>query len=376
MTQEIHVTKPFLPRLQDLEPQLAKIWESRILTNNGPLCQELELKLGTELSARHALLVSNATLGLTVALKAVEASGEVITSPFSFVATTQAILLAGCKPVFADIDPKTFGLDPEDVARKVTAHTCAIMPTHVYGIPCDVEGLQKVAERHDLKLIYDAAHCFKANCHCGSFFDHGDASVVSLHATKLFNTFEGGVILTKDDEVARKCKLIRTFGFAGEDLVTEDGLNAKMSELHAAVGLAGLPSIDSILADRKSIARMYLAGLRDQEAISLPMAEEFARSSFGYFPILFNGGEAARELAIHELRKEQIYPRRYFYPLIPEHKPYQHYLEGMDSRALFPHSWCVSRSVLCLPIYPDLEISIIQRTCEIIRSTAQKLASH
>ncbi|MCP9772594.1 DegT/DnrJ/EryC1/StrS family aminotransferase [Synechococcus sp. Tobar12-5m-g] len=370
MKEEIHVTKPFLPPLQDLEPYLSRIWASHILTNNGPLCQELEEKLQHELGARHALLVCNATLGLAVALKALKVSGEVITSPFSFVATTQAILLAGCKPVFADIDPTTFGLDPEDVARKVTSATRAIMPTHVYGIPCDVEGLQNLAEEHQLKLIYDAAHCFKADCHCGTFFGHGDASVISLHATKLYNTFEGGVILTNNSELAQICRLTRNFGFAGEDTVIEDGLNAKMSELHAAVGLAGLPHIGEILAARKKIAHMYLSGLEDVKSISLLMANEVKRSSFGYFPIAFKAGEISRERIVRELRKDKIYARRYFYPLIPEHKPYQHYLNGTDSRRLFPCSWNASRSVLCLPIYPGQETSVIERTCEIIRNAA------
>ncbi len=369
LNDAVHITQPFLPNREELDPYLDRIWSTKILTNNGPLCQQLEKRLAQELGVNHALLVANATLGLTVALKTQGISGEVITSPFSFVATSQAILMAGLTPVFVDINPDSYGIATDSVRKAITSRTAAILPTHVYGIPCDVDALGQLATEHQLSLIYDAAHCFKSDCHCGSLLGHGDLSVVSLHATKLFNTFEGGVILTNDQAIAQRCKQIRNFGFSAEDYVCDDGLNAKMSELHAAVGLCSINHINEIIADRRRVAMQYLTELKDIDAITLPLGSEMDRSSFGYFPINFRDGEKAREIALSTLRKQKIMARRYFFPLIPEQPPYRHFMGCEAAKMLYPNAWSAARSVLCLPIYPHLRPEVIKKTCNLIRTS-------
>ena len=243
----IYVTQPHLPPLEDLIPLLKQIWDRRVLTNNGPLHEKLEHSLADFLGVEHLSLCSNGTLALITALRVLGISGEVITTPYSFVATAHSLLWNNITPVFVDIDPYTFNLDPAQVESAITEHTSAILPTHCYGVPCNVEALQSVADSYNLKLIYDAAHAFGVDCHCGSILKHGDMSILSFHATKVFNTFEGGAIVSKDLKTKQAIDCFKNFGFSGETSVINTGFNAKMNELQAAVGLLQLDEITSVI---------------------------------------------------------------------------------------------------------------------------------
>ena len=282
----IYVTRPELPSLAEFIPDLQEIWDSKVLTNGGPFHDRFEQALCAYLGVKHIALFTNATIGLVTALQALRVTGEVITTPYSFVATAHSLLWNGIKPVFADIDPVTLNLDPQQIEAAITPQTTAIMPVHCYGHPCDVERIQAIADNYGLKVIYDAAHAFGVRCHCGSVLTHGDLSVLSFHATKVFTTFEGGAIVCPDVKTRQRINYLKNFGFADEVTVVAPGINGKMSEFNAALGLLQLKGIDQALEKRRAIDARYRLALADVAGIRCVRSAGEARCNYAYFPIL------------------------------------------------------------------------------------------
>lgn len=356
----VYVTKPFLPPFAEFEPLLREIWDRRVLTNGGPCHQEFEARLADHLGVPYVALFNNATTALIMALRALGLSGEVITTPYSFVATSHALLWSGLTPVFADIDPVTLNLDPAAVAAAITPRTRAILPVHCYGRPCDVDGLATIARRHNLKIVYDAAHAFGVRDAGGSILRHGDLSVLSFHATKVFNTFEGGAIVCPDAKRKDQIDKLKNFGIEGETSVIECGLNGKMSEFNAALGLLQLRYIDGAIGRRGAIDACYRAGLAGIGGITCPGRAGEVRANHAYFPILVGPGYPVSRDALWEILKaEGIHTRRYFHPLISDHPMYV----GLSSanRDRLPVAASAADRILCLPIYPDLEPEIVSR---------------
>jgi len=349
----IFVTQPSLPPLGELIPYLEQIWESKILTNSGPFHQRLEASLCEYLGVPYISLFSNATIALITALKALDVQGEVITTPYSFVATAHSLMWNGVKPVLVDIDPVTLNLDPNKIEAAITPQTTAIMPVHVYGQPCDVDAIEAIAKQHDLKVIYDAAHAFGVQCHCGSLLNHGDLSVLSFHATKVFNTFEGGAIVCQDIETKLYIDQLKNFGFTSETTVLQTGINGKMSEFSAALGLLQLKSIDTAIAQRKAIDAAYRDGLKDMSGIRCHNPPESIRSNYSYFPIFVeDDNPLTRDRLYDKLKANGINGRRYFYPLIAEFPMYRD-IKGTATDDLTVAKNTAER-VICLPIYPAL----------------------
>jgi dTDP-4-amino-4,6-dideoxygalactose transaminase len=362
---DIYVTRPHLPPLEELLPSLRKIWERRVLTNGGPLHQELEAALARHLDVEHVVLFNNATIALMAALRALDIRGEVITTPFSFVATSHALLWNGLTPVFVDIDPATLNLDPAKVEAAITPRTTALLPVHCYGHPCDVDALEAIARRRGLRVLYDAAHAFGVRCHCGSVLRHGDLSVLSFHATKVFNTFEGGAVICPDAGMRRKVEQLKNFGHEGEANVVATGLNGKMSEFNAAVGLAQLGHMADAIARRRAIDARYRGLLGDVPGLRCLETAGEATANYAYFPILVGEGyPLTRDELLVRMKAERVHPRRYFHPLISEFPMYR----GLPSAApgLLPVATRAAREVLCLPIYPDLTMEQVDRIAELI----------
>jgi len=349
----IYVTQPSLPPLEEFIPYLQQIWESKRLTNSGPFHQQFEQALCDYLGVKHLALFANGTLALVTALQTLRITGEVITTPYSFVATAHSLLWNGIKPVFVDIDPATLNLDPDRIEAAITPQTTAIMPVHCYGHPCDVDRIQKIADNYGLKVIYDAAHAFGVQCHGGSVLNHGDLSVLSFHATKVFNTFEGGAIVCHDAKTKQRIDHLKNFGFVDEVTVVAPGINGKMSEINAALGSLQLKSIDEMLRKRKAIDIRYREALAGVKGIHcLPMAGE-KTANYAYFPILVQPDyPLSRDALYQELQDNGIYARRYFYPLISDFPMYR----GMPSAAHtnLPAASKAASEVICLPIYPGL----------------------
>ncbi|SCX59736.1 DegT/DnrJ/EryC1/StrS aminotransferase family protein [Nitrosospira sp. Nsp1] len=349
----VFVTQPLLPPLEEFIPYLQKIWDNKILTNCGPFHQQLESALCEYLGLEHIALFTNGTIALVTALQALRITGEVITTPYSFVATAHSLLWNGIKPVFVDIDPRTFNLDPAKIEAAITPQTTAIVPVHCYGHPCDVEAIQKIANNYNLKIIYDAAHAFGVKDTRGSILRHGDLSVLSFHATKVFNTFEGGAIVCPNAQIKHHIDNLKNFGIVDEVTVVAPGINGKMSEINAAFGLLQLQHMDRAWARRKEIDTLYreqLAGLRGIQC--LPDTGEIM-PNYSYFPILVQSEyPIARDDLYQKLKDEGIYSRRYFYPLISDFPMYR----GLASaqRSNLPVASDVTTKVLCLPIYPAL----------------------
>lgn len=361
----IYVTQPFLPPLEEFIPYLEKIWENKILTNGGPFHQELERALCEYLGVKHIALFTNATIALITALQALRITGEVITTPFSFVATSHSLLWNGIKPVFVDVDPNTLNIDPAKIEAAITPQTTAIMPVHCYGHPCDVDAIQKIADTYNLKVIYDAAHAFGVDCHCGSVLNHGDLSVLSFHATKVFNTFEGGAIICPDEKTKLRIDQLKNFGHAGEINVIAPGINGKMSELNAAFGLVQLKHIDSILARRKAIDARYRVNLKAVPGIHCLEGSDEKVANYAYFPILVKPEFPIERDQLNEVLKERgIFPRRYFYPLISEFSMYRSLPSSSPSN--LPYATQATKQVLCLPIYPNLELEVVDEICDVI----------
>lgn len=365
----IYVTQPFLPPLEEFVPYLEQIWEKKILTNAGPFHQQLEAALCEHLGVKHISLFANGTIALVTALQALQIKGEVITTPYSFVATAHSLLWNGIKPVFVDIDPKSLNLDPARIEAAITPQTSAIMPVHVYGNPCDVDAIEAIAKRHKLQVIYDAAHAFGVNCHCGSVLAHGDLSVLSFHATKVFNTFEGGAIVCPDAETKRHIDHLKNFGFVNETTVVEAGINGKMSEINAAFGLLQLKHIDTVLDARKKIDQNYRQALQGMPGISCVESIAQSGANFGYFPILIGPEYPQTRDALYEkLKAQNVYARRYFYPLISDFPMYRQLPSSAPQN--LPVATKVANSVLCLPIYPALGSAEQQLVIDLIRGVA------
>lgn len=349
----IFVTQPYLPELQEFIPYLEKIWESKYLTNSGPMHQQLEAKLGDYLGVPEVALFNNGTNALLTALQALNLRGEVITTPYSFVATSHSILWNGLTPVFVDIDSQTFNLDPKKIEAAITPNTSAIMPVHCYGNPCDVVAIQKIADRHGLKVLYDAAHAFAVEDAGGSILRHGDLSVLSFHATKVFNTFEGGAIICPDAKTKKRIDQLKNFGFVDEMTVVAPGINGKMSEVSAAFGLLQLQHIDHAMQCRREIDQFYREQLRDIPGIRLVKGMAKTTANCSYFPILIDADyPLSRDALYQKLRDNDIFARRYFYPLISDFPMYR----SMNSaqRNNLPIANLVAEQVICLPMYPSL----------------------
>lgn len=358
-----YVTKPFLPPLSELVPYLEQIWETRTLTNSGPFHQQLESELCEYLGVEHISLFNNATIALITALRALNITGEVVTTPFSFVATSHALMWNQLTPIFVDIDRNTLNLDPIKIESAITPKTKAIMPVHCYGNPCDVDAIDLIAKKHDLKVIYDAAHAFGVRCHCGSVLKHGDLSVLSFHATKVFNTFEGGAIVSTNIETKERIDSLRSFGNYGETQVIDLGINGKMSEFNASLGLLQLKYVNGAIAERQAIALDYQSRLERVTGVKIvgPFGQD--KANYSYFPILITDEfRLSRDELYESLKAIGIYTRRYFYPLISEFPMYQH-LPSSD-RSSHPVAFELSNQILCLPIYPGLESSVIRSICD------------
>ena len=365
MQKNIYVTQPQLPPLEEFLPYLREIWDSKVLTNGGPFHEKLENELCTYLGVKHISLFTNATIALVTALQALRITGEVITTPYSFVATAHSLLWNGIKPVFADVDPRTLNLDPRRIEAAITPQTTAIMPVHCYGHPCDVDTIQKIADNYNLKVIYDGAHAFGVKCHCGSVLNHGDLSVLSFHATKVFNTFEGGAIISPDEKTKIRIDQLKNFGHVGETNVVATGINGKMSEINAAFGLLQLKYIDQSISKRQIIDATYRDQLKSVKGIYCLNNSGEQVANYAYFPILVKEDFPISRDELHQRLKDiGIYARRYFYPLITEYPMYR----GLPSanRENLPHAITASEQVLCLPIYPELELDIIGKISSFI----------
>jgi dTDP-4-amino-4,6-dideoxygalactose transaminase len=365
MNKPIFVTQPHLPPLEEFIPYLEKIWENKILTNGGPFHQQLEKALCEYLGVKHIALFTNATIALITALQSLRITGEVITTPFSFVATSHSLLWNGIKPVFVDIDPNTLNINPAKIEAAITPQTTAIMPVHCYGHPCDVDAIQKIADTYNLKVIYDAAHAFGVHCHCGSVLNHGDLSVLSFHATKVFNTFEGGAIVCPDEETKLRIDQLKNFGFVDETTVVAPGINGKMSEINAAFGLLQLKHIDEVLVMRKDIDKAYRKQLANVPGIHCLGDAGEIKANYSYFPILVeNDYPLTRDELFEKLRQSNIFARRYFYPLISDFPMYRGLTSGHPSN--LPVASKLAQQVLCLPIYPALSNVEQARIIELI----------
>ncbi len=345
-TKPIYVTQPVLPPLEQFIPYLEQIWENKILTNNGPFHKELERSLCERLGVEHLALFANGTLALVTALQALRITGEVITTPFSFVATAHSLLWNGIKPVFVDIDPKTLNLDPMRIEAAITPHTTAILPVHVYGNPCDVEAIQRIADDYNLKVIYDAAHAFGVRCHCGSVLSHGDLSILSFHATKVFNTFEGGAIVCPDAKTKQHIDHLKNFGFVSETSVVASGINGKMNEMQAALGLLQLKHIDAAIERRRVIDARYREALREVRGLRCVERSGQTVDNHAYFPILVDPDYPLSRDALYEtLREQGIHGRRYFYPLISAYPMYRGLLSARPDN--LPIAEEVAQRVIC-----------------------------
>lgn len=363
----IFVTKPTLPPLEEFVPYLQQIWDNKVLTNGGPFHEQLEKELCEYLGVEHICLFTNGTIALVTALQALRITGEVITTPYSFVATSHSLLWNGIKPVFADIDPNTLNLDPARIEVAITPQTTAIMPVHCYGHPCDVDAIQKIADNYNLKVIYDAAHAFGVQCHCGSVLNHGDLSVLSFHATKVFNTFEGGAIVCPDVKTKLRIDQLKNFGHDGEISVVAPGINGKMSEINAAFGLVQLKHIDSVLEKRKAIDGRYRKNLKSVSGIHCLGGSDEKVANYAYFPILVKPEFPIKRDQLNEaLKLRGIFARRYFYPLISEFSMYRSLPSSSPSN--LPCATQAAKQVLCLPIYPDLELEAVDEICALIAS--------
>ncbi|HTN21380.1 MAG TPA: DegT/DnrJ/EryC1/StrS family aminotransferase [Pelobium sp.] len=355
----IPVTKPFLPKAKEYDDYIQSIWERQWLTNNGPLVNEFELKLKNYLNVEHLLYVSNGTIALQIAIKALGLKGEIITTPFSFVATTSSIVWEGCKPVYTDIDPETFNIDPAKIEAAITPKTSAILATHVYGNPCDIDAIQAIADRYNLKVIYDAAHCFGSKYKGKSVFEYGDISTTSFHATKLFHSIEGGAVFTKDAELLKKMAFMRNFGHNGPDDYLELGINGKNCEFHAAMGLCNLKYVDDILKRRKELYLGYLDKLEGLKA-NFPKHSSVAESNYAYFPVVFDSKDLMLK-CLSALEIDKIYCRRYFYPSLSA-------LPYVD-KADLPICDSIAERVMCLPLYHTLTFADLDMIVRVILRT-------
>lgn len=350
----INVTKPYLPPKEEFLKYVDGIWDRNWLTNNGPLVNELELKLKEFLGVNHLLYLNNGTVAIQIAIKALDLKGEIITTPFSYVATTSSIVWEGCTPIFVDIDPQSFNINPSKIEAAITEKTTGILATHVFGNPCDIDAIEVIAQKHNLKVIYDAAHCFGTTYKGKSVFEYGDISTTSFHSTKLFHTVEGGAVITKSPQLTKVLSYLRNFGHNGPEAFDGVGINGKNSEFHAAMGLANLAHIGQILEVRKKLSEYYTTKLKTLR-VQTPLIYKDTNYNYAYYPIVFETEEALLK-SYEALKVQLVYGRRYFYPSLNT-LPYVTPVE-------MPVSDAISKRILCLPLYVGLsfeEIDFITR---------------
>ena len=358
--KNIFVTQPSLAPFNEFTEILKGVWDRKILTHNGPLVQQLESELEQKLEVPHFTVVNNGTIALQIAIKALELQGEIITTPFTWIATVSAIKWEGCTPIFCDIDPKTLNIDPAKIEALITEKTLAIMPVHVFGTPCDVVEIEKIAKKHNLKVIYDGAHAIGSRFEDKSVLTFGDVTATSLHATKLLNTGEGGGCITQNTELDKKIKRIRFFGHSDDKTdIVEDGFNGKLTEIHAALGLANLKYYDTVLNDRRVKYLLYKEKLQKVPTITF---QDIAagETNYSYFPIIFETEAQLLKVEL-ELKENNVFPRRYFYPSVNTYTKVVSYQSC-------PISEDISKRILCLPLYLDLTIGEINEICAIINN--------
>ena len=356
MSKPIYVTMPTLAPLADVNHLMEQIWSSGIMTHNGPLVQRFEREVAEYLCVPKMVACTNGTLALQLAIKALGLRGEIITTPFTFIATVSSIIWEQCTPVFVDIDPETFNIDPKRIEEKITCHTVAIMPVHVFGNSCDIDAIDRIARKHGLKVIYDACHSFGVSYKGKSVFTYGDISVTSFHATKMLNTAEGGGCFTQDDELDEKMRRIRYFGFENHSEIVEDGFNGKMTEVNAAVGIANLAYMDMALADRKKKYIMYKEILKSNPYLRFQKIEQDS-CNYSYFPVVFPNEKTVLHV-IDVLHANQVFPRRYFYPSMNT-------LSHLFPYTPMPDSEYLASCILCLPLFYSLPEMDVQRIAEL-----------
>ena len=362
----ITVTSPLLPNLEEFTDSLKEIWESKWITNNGQFHQKLEAALAEYLKVPYVSLFTNGTLPLLTALQALRITGEVITTPYSFVATTHALWWNGIKPVFVDIDPSTGNIDPQKIEAAITPRTTAILPVHVYGKPCETEAIQAIADKYGLKVIYDAAHAFGVEVNGESLLNAGDMSTLSFHATKVFNTIEGGAMVMHDEKTKQRIDYLKNFGFANEVEVVGPGINSKMDEIRSAYGLLNLKQVDAAIAARQKVAIAYRNALRDVEGISFWNDMPGIRHNYSYFPICVDAKKygMTRDELYMKMKDQGVWGRRYFYPLISEFSTYR----GLESSRPenLPNAHRMADTVICLPMHHALREEELNRIIDCI----------
>lgn len=362
------VTRPLLPSLEIFQGYLGEIWDRKWLTNNGPLHQELEQELCKILDVNYCSLVGNGTLALMLSLKALEITGEVITTPYSFVATSNSLKWGGQIPVFCDINIDDFSLNVEQIESLITSETSAILPVHVYGFPCNYKEIQQIANKHGLSVVYDAAHAFNIKAGGESLLKHGDVSVLSFHATKIFSTIEGGAIITNDAKIKERVDQLRNFGFdgSGKGTISMPGINAKMNEIQAAFGLSTLKLIPGEISKRKILFEKYIEHLQTIKGITCYPIPEGVEANYSYFPILINEKEygQSRDKLCEALESQNIYPRKYFHPLISHLTDYSDIPSASPDK--LPVAEKVSKEILCLPLHGDLETETHDKIIQLI----------
>ena len=360
----IQVSQSSIPSLEEYVEEIKEIWNNRWLTNMGEKHRELEFNLLEYLNVPNITMFTNGHLALESVLEVFNLTGEVITTPFTFISTTHAIVRNGLKPVFCDINPVDYTIDTDKIENLITEKTSAIVPVHVYGNVCNIEAIDKIAKRYNLKVIYDAAHAFGVAVNGKGIGNFGDASMFSFHATKVFNTIEGGAVTYNDNNIKRKLDLIKNFGISGSENIESIGINAKMSEFHAAMGLCNLKYIDKNITSRKLIVDRYLSKLDNLDGVKLLKRQQNVRSNYSYFPVIFDGYSKNRNEIYDLLIQNNIYSRKYFYPLTNNVECFK-YRYNLNDTPIAEH---IADRVLCLPLYPELSLEDVDRICEIIKS--------
>ena len=360
----IPVTKPFLPPKEEYDSYLNQIWSRNWLTNNGPLVNELELSLKDFLNIKHVLYVSNGTIALQLAIKALDLKGEIITTPFSYVATTSSIVWEGCDPVYVDIDQNTLNINPDLIEEAITENTSAILATHVFGNPCEVWKIEAIAEKYNLKVIYDGAHCFGVDYQGRSLFSYGDICTASFHATKLFHTIEGGAVFTRTSEILERISFMRNFGHDGPSKFNGLGINGKNSEFHAAMGIVNLNFVDDIINKRKLLSDRYDQWIK-QSCLIKPLWSDKATKNYAYYPVLFLTEKACLD-AYNFLLKNGVSPRRYFYPCLNT-------LSYIEEKGETEVAFDMSSRILCLPLYYELNVGDVDRISNLLLSSLNKM---
>jgi dTDP-4-amino-4,6-dideoxygalactose transaminase len=366
MNKSVLVTQPTLPDLNDFIPYLEEIWESKWITNDGKFHQQFEKELAEFLGVKYVSLFTNGTLALMTALQTLRITGEVITTPYTFVATTNALVWNGLKPVFVDVDPKTGNIDPNKIESAITKDTTAILPVHVYGNPCGVAEIQDIADTYGLKVIYDAAHAFNVKMNNSSILNHGELSILSFHATKVFNTIEGGAIICHDKKTKIRIDYLKNFGFAGESTIIAPGINAKMNELQAAYGILQLKRVNDNIIKRKKIAESYNSTLNEIEGIRTLNVDPIIEYNYPYYPIFIDENKygKTRDNLYEFLNKNNIHGRRYFFPLVSTFSMYKSLDSANENNLKNAHK--MAEQVICLPIYPDLALNDVNRIIKLI----------